>query len=92
MIDQKRLEQIIGGTNVEDDLGPRSSCDNLAVALASYFEDHMDRPEDDEHDEELGWGVWVIEKTNAAIALIAKEVLEEIRCHNTTQTPLSKPE
>ena len=91
MIDQKRLEQIIGGTNIEDDLGPRGSCDNLAIALATYFEDHTDRPEDDEHDDELGWGVWVIKKSNEAIALIAKEVLEGIQCH-TTQTLQSKPE
>lgn len=36
---------------------------NVAIALASYFSDHLDRPEDDEEGED-GWGVWVIEQTN----------------------------
>jgi len=41
--------------------------DNIAIALASYFDGHSARPKNDPEDTELGWGVWVIEKTNDAL-------------------------
>lgn len=57
----------IGSISVESE--PSADC--LAVALASYFERHIDRPENDPLDETGTWGQWVIEKTNAALELIA---------------------
>jgi hypothetical protein len=38
--------------------------DNLTIALATYYENHPKRPSNDEIDSEVGWGKWVIEKTN----------------------------
>jgi hypothetical protein len=46
--------------------------DNLAIALATYFSDHCDRPEDDEEDaDNYYWGEWVMQKTDEALDLIA---------------------
>ena len=56
--------------------------DNLAIALCSYFDGHMGRPEDDEDDDETGWGPWVIERVNEAledIAAVARDRLEKER-------------
>jgi len=47
--------------------GSDDTWDNVAIALASYFSDHLDRPEDDEEGED-GWGVWVIEQTNNEVS------------------------
>ncbi len=43
--------------------------DNLAIALASYFEDLPDCPENDV-DDELGWSRWAIAKTNEVLSRI----------------------
>lgn len=58
----------LGNIYVEDD--PTS--DNLAIALASYFEKHIDRPDEDPAWEDTEWGQWVIEKTNRALDRIAE--------------------
>lgn len=52
--------------------------DNLAIALASYFSGHLDRPDNDEDDPELGWGKWVLMKTDEALDLVLKEINENI--------------
>lgn len=39
-------------------LSDKEGDDNLAIALCTYFQDHSDRPEDDEDDDE-GWTVWI---------------------------------
>jgi len=77
-IDKKRLVQIIGCVDAEDVKGFSGGCDNIAIALASYFSGHLDCPdkEDDEFDDETGWSLWVMEKTNTALAKIADAVLD----------------
>ena len=57
-------------------VGNGATFDNVAIALASYFSDHLDRPEDDEEDED-GWGVWVIEQTNITLDAIAAKCNEK---------------
>jgi hypothetical protein len=70
MIDKNVLRMVLGGSSVEDvDLS-----DTLAIALATYFSDHRDRPNPDPEDES-GWGEWVVGKTNAALTLITKELI-----------------
>ena len=59
----------LGGVYLEGN----SDSDNLAVALASYFSHHMDRPDPDP-DTEDGWGEWVLAKTNEALRRIAEEI------------------
>lgn len=58
-----------------------STGDNLAIALATYFEDHDDRPKDDPPSEESeSWGKWTIERTNDALDRIVAEVVDaEVR-------------
>lgn len=55
--------------------GSNAGWDNVATALATYFSDHLDRPEGDEEGED-GWGVWVIEQTNITLDAIAAKCNE----------------
>ena len=55
--------------------GSNAGWDNVATALAAYFSDHLDRPEDDEEGED-GWGIWVIEQTNITLDAIAAKCNE----------------
>ena len=50
--------------------------DNLGIALCTYFNSHPDQPEDDPIDDQVGWGDWVIEKTNDLIDRVIKTVLQ----------------
>jgi hypothetical protein len=59
----------IGNILVEND----PSADNLAIVLASYFEKHLDRPDNDK-DGDLGCSKWTLAKTNEALGLIAAAV------------------
>ena len=47
--------------------------DNLVIALCSYFEDHLDCP-DEEPDDENGWKPWALQKAYAALDLIVDEI------------------
>ena len=51
------------------DAGTTDGGDNVAIALATYFDNHLHKPEgsDDEFDEELGWSNWVIQQVNATL-------------------------
>jgi hypothetical protein len=66
------LRNRLGGLLVEDD-NSHGIPDTLAIALCSYFEDHVDRPDDDPIDDELGWGKWVVAKVEAAIDRLVAE-------------------
>lgn len=51
--------------------------DNLAVALASYFKEHPDRPIDDPPSEVSEfWSKWVVEKTDDALDRMVETLLE----------------
>lgn len=64
----------LGSVLVEND-NSHGISDTLAIALCSYFEDHMDRPEDDPTDDEYGWGKWVVKKCDEALDLITAEAM-----------------
>lgn len=70
-MDIKTLRNVIGNLPAlrEDPCG-----DNIAIALASYFDKHIAKPKNDEIDTDLSWGKWVIEKTNEALDLIVLEI------------------
>lgn len=69
----KDLANIIGGFDLEEGtLG-----DNLAIALVSYFEGHLDCPDDDPRTE-YGWGEWASQKCDEAIELLAKQIIAHI--------------
>jgi hypothetical protein len=47
--------------------------DNLIIALCSYFEGHMNCP-DEEPDDENGWKPWAVQKAYEALDMIVDEV------------------
>jgi hypothetical protein len=49
--------------------------DNVAIALAMYFDGHPAKP-DEEIDDQLGWTPWVIEQVNATLDAIVTELRE----------------
>jgi hypothetical protein len=71
-MDRQRLRNLIGGIDMEP-VGKMTS-DNLAIALCTYFTDHMDRPEPDP-DGEHGWGEWVVKMTDAALDRVTDQVI-----------------
>lgn len=60
----------IGNIFVEDD----PLTDNLAIVLVSYFEQHINRPENDPIDDQVGWGQWAVEKANEALDMIVQAI------------------
>jgi hypothetical protein len=67
-----KARNIIGNIDaLEGDMGG----DNIAIALAMYFDDHPARPSDDPIDTDLGWGEWVMEKTHSALDRIAAAII-----------------
>lgn len=64
-----KARNLLGGVYLEES----GNSDNLAIALASYFEGHCDRPSPDPIDDEIGLGEWVIKKTNEALDRIVAE-------------------
>ena len=71
--EQLRRRNILGGAYLEKDFWS----DNLAIALLSYFEGHMERPEDDGVNE-YGNSEWASMKTNEALDLIATQVWDNL--------------
>lgn len=73
-MDKITLRNRIGSIPV---IGDSGGCeDNIAIALASYFSGHTACPDDDPIDTELGWGAWVLEKTNDALDRIVAELVK----------------
>ena len=71
---RQALFDLIAGTDAPSQ---SSYGDNVAVALCSYFENHLDRPENDEPaSDEHCWGPWVEEQYAATVYAIADRILE----------------
>jgi hypothetical protein len=62
------------------DAGTTHGGDNVAIALATYFDMHLHKPEgaDDEIDDEVGWSNWVVEQVNATLDALVAVAVEEL--------------
>jgi hypothetical protein len=72
------LRRVLRGTVIEDWIDRACRGDNLAVALCSYFSDHVDCPED-QSDDETGWKPWASDKEEEAATNLAEAVLDAVR-------------
>lgn len=73
-ITKDELTHILRTSNVEN----TTDSDNLATILVDYFEDHIDRPRDDEQHEETGWGQWSMKKAMESADHIAEQILNKL--------------
>jgi hypothetical protein len=71
---RKELIGAIASIEMEDKFG----ADNFATCIASYFESHIDCP-DEPIDDELGWKPWAMKKTDFVLNSIADEVDKELK-------------
>lgn len=55
--------------------------ENVAIALASYFSGHIDRPYDDPIDSETGWSEWCISQTNTTLDAIVTLIEEHFNAN-----------
>lgn len=62
---KEELRNLIAGTAA----GDMVPADCVEIALASYFEGHMDLPDTDEIGED-GWSVWAIRQTDHTLDAI----------------------
>lgn len=69
-----KIKRAIESCTVEDDY----MADNIAIVLCTYFENHMNRPENDPKDDDKGWSKWVISKYEKAMKLIVKDITEVV--------------
>ena len=52
--------------------------DTLGCAIASYYESHPNRPDNDPIDDETGWGEWVMEQCRAFDARLDEAIKREL--------------
>ena len=55
------------------DAGDMVLADCVGIALTSYFEYHLDRPDDDEIGED-GWSIWALRQTNYTLDAIVDAI------------------
>jgi len=65
--EMKDFRSRLGWSDVE-----ANSSDTLAVALCTYFDNHLDKPDDDQSDDDNGWHPWVSEMADKALKLITE--------------------
>lgn len=73
----ERLRNIIGSIPIledENEIG-----DNLSIALATYFENRTDCPDNDINDD-VGWSQWAMDKTDEVLDRIIKVMISEVKC------------
>jgi hypothetical protein len=66
---KEELRNLIANVNA----GDMASTECVGIALASYFEGHMDLPEVDEIGED-GWSVWAIAQMNHTLDAIVEAI------------------
>ena len=76
VIDKEDLVHLLSSLDIEKD---EVISDNLTIVLATYFSEHMERPEDDPEDTDFGWGRWVMERTEATIDYMADQILKKLK-------------
>lgn len=70
-MDRQQMRNFIAGYPAEPN--SRSSSDNIAIVLCTYFSDHPDRPDPDPNGEH-GWGAWVERMAYAALDGLARDL------------------
>jgi len=95
MTDKATLEAVrfaVGGITA----GPEDDwCDNLTVALCTYFESHPGKPDTDEETEH-GWHPWAEEQADSLIEAIAQAAIDAMpgwdwACDSMADAFLYKP-
>ncbi len=76
---QNRILSALGWCMVEE------NGDSLAIALCTYFSEHLDCP-DEEEDDETGWKPWVSKRCDMALAAIADAAYRATRPEGIVDT------
>ena len=71
---REELKNLLGGLDIEEEDGDVSH-DNLTITLCSYFDRHLNKPDNNPIDDECGWEEWVVAKSDKALAIIIDAVI-----------------
>jgi hypothetical protein len=71
---KEELRNLIAKINA----GDMVPADNVGIALASYFEGHTDRPDDDEIGED-GWSIWAVRQTSYTLDAVVDVIYPRLK-------------